>query len=195
MLVFHLVIKIYMKKLLSIILVVTFVVLGLLLSNPLTSHAFPAVLGTKVVGEQSISVDGNEVVDPKISVPADSTTPTFTGYLTANTKLLLIIRSNALEAESLTDANGYWRYTTEKPLEVGQHTLSVKLVDKNDITSKENLIATFDVPEVKASATSNPIETPLPKISKVNYFSVSLIILGSVLLLVIIYIFINRKPR
>ena len=182
-------------KLLSIILVAIFVVFGLFLSSPSTSYAFPAVLGTKIVGEQSVSVDGNEVVDPKISVPADSTTPTFTGYLTPNTKLLLIIRSNTLEAESLTDANGYWQYTTEKPLEVGQHTLSIRIVDKNDITSKEDLIATFTVPEVKASTTVNPTETPLPKISNINYFSVSLVILGSILLLVIAYIFINRRPR
>ena len=184
-----------MKKLLSIIFVAILVVFGLLLTNSSITHAFPTVLGTRVVGEQSVSVDGNEVVDPKISVPADSTTPTFTGYLTPNTKLLLIIRSNVLEAESLTDANGYWRYTTEKPLEVGQHTLSIKIVDRNGITSKEDLIATFTVPEVKASVTTNSIETPLPKISRINYFSVSLIILGSVLLLVIIYIFINRRPR
>ena len=187
-----------MKKLLTAFLAIFLLFVGTLLASPQQTYAFTsAVLGTGVVGEQSVSVDGHQVKDPKDPVVADSSSPTFSGYTIANAGVLLIISSDPIEAETLSDANGYWFYTMESPLEPGQHTLTLKITDSNGITSEETLAATFVIPEVKGEETTKPIttEAPLPKTPRINYLTISLIVLGSLVLLGAIYAFFSRKPR
>ena len=186
-----------MKKLLTAFLATFLLFIGTLLVNPLPTHAFPSVLGTKVIGEQGVSIDGHQVTDPKDPVVADSSRPTFSGYTIANAVVLLIISSDPIEEETLSDANGYWIYTMESPLETGQHTLSLKITDSNGITSEKTLAATFIVPEVKGEETTTPITTepPLPKTPRINYLTISLTVLGSLVLLGATYAFLNRKSR
>ncbi len=187
----------YMKKLLTAFLATFLLFVGTLLANPSQTYAFPATLGAKVAGGQEVSIDGYQVTDPKNPVVADSSRPTFSGYTIANAQVLLIISSDPFEAETLSDANGYWIYTMESPLGAGQHTLSLKITDSTGATSEEVLAATFIVPEVKGEETTTPAitETPLPKTPRINYLTISLIVLGSLVLLGAIYAFLSRKPR
>ena len=186
-----------MKKILTAFLVTFLLSVGTFFANPSPTHAFPSVLGTKVIGEQGVSIDGHQVTDPKAPIVTDSSSPTFSGYTIANAEVLLIISSDPVEAETLSDGKGYWLYTMESSLETGQHTLSLKITDSNGITSKETLVATFIVPEVKGEKTTTPAinGTPLPKTPRINYLTISLVVLGSLVLLGAIYAFLTRKPR
>ncbi|MFH2061746.1 MAG: hypothetical protein ABIJ43_02060, partial [Candidatus Beckwithbacteria bacterium] len=83
----------------------------------------------------------------------------------------------------------------ENPLEVGQHTLTLKITDSSGIASEEILVATFNTPEVKGEEVTVSTDTPLPKTPRINYLSISLIVLGSLLLLGVTYIFLARKSR
>ena len=187
----------YMKKLLTAFLVTSLLFVGTLLASPSSTYAFSSVLGTKVIGEQGVSIDGYQITDPENLIVVDSNYPTFSGYTVANAEILLIISSETIEAETLSDANGYWIYTMESPLEAGQHTLSLKITDSKGIASEETLAATFIIPEVKGEETTAPITTgtPFPKTPRINYLTISLIVLGSLVLLGAIYAFLSRKPR
>jgi len=186
-----------MKKLLTAFLATFLFFVGTLLANPSPTYAFPSVLGTRVIGEQSVSVDGYQVKDPKEPIVVDTAQPTFTGYTVANAEILLIIRSEEIKAETLSDARGFWKYMLDKPLEAGQHTLSMQVTDSRRRTSKETLAATFIVPEVKGEQATIPVsdEVPLPKTPRINYLTISLIVLGSLVLLGAIYAFLSRKSR
>lgn len=178
------------------LLISVFVFVSTLLLNPTYSFAFPSVLGAKVIGEQSVSIDGHQVEDPKTPVVADSAKPTFSGYTISNAKLVLIISDNPTEAETLSDADGSWLYTTGASIEPGQHTLSLKVTDDTGIESEETLVATFIIPEVKGSQTTSTLgNVPLPKTPIINYLSITLIVLGSLTVLGTIYAFFNRRPQ
>ena len=188
----------YMKKLLSKMFVALLIVFGLFLNQPLTTYAFPSVLGTRVVGEESISVDGYQIKDPEEPIAVDTTRPTFSGYTVPNAKVLLIIKSEGkIKAETLSDARGFWKYTLDKPLKTGQHTLSMQVTDNRGRTSKESLVATFIVPEVKGEQTAAPVsnEVPLPKSPTINYLTITIGVLGVLALLGIVYAFFLRKPQ
>lgn len=185
-----------MKKGLTYILTVSLVFSGIFFASHSPLLAFPSVLGTKVIGEQGVSVDGNLVEDPKTPIVANSSKPTFSGYTISNAEVLLIINSDPIEVKTLSDANGYWLYTMDTTLEVGQHTLSLKITDDMGVESEEMLAATFIVPEVKSSQTPAILgDTPLPKTPRINYLTITLIVLGSLALLGGTYAFLNRKPR
>lgn len=169
---------------------------GLFVNSPLATYALTAVLGTKVIGEQGVSVDGNLVEDPKTPIVANSSKPTFSGYTISNAEVLLIINSDPIEVKTLSDANGYWLYVMDTSLEVGQHTLSLKITDDMGVESEEMLAATFIVPEVKNSQTPAILgDTLIPKTPRINYLTITLIVLGSLTFLGITYAFFNRKPR
>lgn len=187
-----------MKNKINRILTAFLVFLLLLLFGTRTSYAFPSVLGARVIGEQSVSVDGYQVEDPEKPVAVDTAQPTFSGYTVANAEILLIIRSEEeIKAETLSDAKGFWKYTPDKPLTAGEHTLSMEVTDDRGRTSKEFLVATFIVPEVKGeqAITSVSDEVPLPKSPKINYLTISIGVLGVLALLGIVYAFLLRKPR
>lgn len=185
-----------MKSLLPKIIISLVIALGLLTNSPPVLYAFSSVLGTKVIGEQGVSVDGNQVEDPKTPIVAESNTPTFSGYTISNAEVLLIINSDTIEAETLSDANGYWLYSMDTALEVGQHTLSLKVTDKNGAESEETLAATFIVPEVKGAETTSMLgNAPTPKTPRINYLTITLVVLGSLTLLGAFYAFFNRRPR
>ncbi|MBU1085428.1 MAG: Ig-like domain-containing protein [Patescibacteria group bacterium] len=184
-----------MKKRLTIFLAVLLVFTGMFFAKPSLSFAFPSVLGTKIIGNQEVYIDGYEVEDPYASIFIDSTKPTFYGYTIANAEVLLIIASDPIEIEILSDADGYWFHAMENPLEVGQHTLTLKITDSSGIASEEILVATFNTPEVKGEEATVSTDTPLPKTPRINYLSISLIVLGSLLLLGVTYIFLARKSR
>lgn len=184
-----------MKKRLAFFLAVFLVFIGTFLVKPSLSFAFPSVLGTKIIGDQEVFIDGYKIEDPEDPIVVYGTKPTFSGYTIANAEVLLIIASDPIEVETLSDANGYWFYTMENSLEAGQHTLSLKITDSSGIASEEILAATFIVPEVKGEETTASTDTPLPKTPKINYLSISLIVLGSLALLGVAYIFLVRKSR
>ncbi len=185
-----------MKDLTYRIFISLIIAFGLLINSPSASNAFTSVLGTKVIGEQGVSIDRHQVEDPKTPIVADSAKPTFSGYTVSNAKVFLIINSDPIEAETLSDANGYWLYTIDTSLEVGQHTLSLKITDDIGVESEETIAATFIIPEVKGSQTSATLgNTPLPKTPKINYLTITPVVLGSLTLLGTIYAFFNRRPR
>jgi len=184
-----------MKKRLAFFLAVFLIFTGVFLTKPSLSFAFPSVLGTKIIGDQEVSIDGYKIDDPESPIVVDSTKPTFSGYTTANAEVLLIIASDPIEVETLSDANGYWFHTMENPLEAGQHALSLKITDSSGIASEEILVATFISPEVKGEETTVSTDTPLPKAPRINYLSISLIVLGSLSLLGAAYILLVRKSR
>lgn len=187
----------YIKKILTVFLVTFLFFTGMFWCNPPQTLAFSSVLGAKVIGRQEVYIDGNKVIDPKDIIVADSSQPTFSGYAVANAEVLLIINSDPFEAETLSDANGYWLYTMEIPLKAGQHALSLKITDSNNITSEETFVATFIVPEVKGEEATTPItnKEPFPKTPKVNYLTISLVVLSSLVFMGILYAFLSRKPQ
>lgn len=166
-------------------------------AKPKTSWAFPSVFGARIIGDEGIFVDGRKVEDEDEPLTADSPTPTFEGYTVPQARVLLIIRTDPIEAETLSDAHGYWKYTLGQPLEPGQHTLSLRVTDKNGVTSDQVLAATFIVPEVKGAGSATPAATtsPLPKSPRLNYLTITLIVLGSLILLGVAYAFLSRRSR
>jgi len=186
-----------MKKKIAFFLATLLMFGGVFLAKPSLSLAFPAVLGTKIIGDQQVSIDGYLIDDPEDPIIIDTQQPNFSGYTVANAEILLIIASDPIEAETLSDANGYWSYTMENPLEAGQHTLSLKVTDSSGIASEEALVATFIVPEVRGEQTAAPVseETPLPKSPAANYLTITIGVLGALTLLGVIYAFFLRKPR
>lgn len=177
-----------------VVLLSAFLILAL--ATPM--QAFPAVLGTRVIGEEGVSVGGYQVEDPETPINTDTQTPTFYGYTIPNAEVTLIIRSEPREYTTLSDATGYWSYTIEDPLPAGQHTLSLKVTDQYGITSDEVLAATFVTPEVKGEAITpppSPTNPPIPKNPGLNYFTTTLIVLGSLLMLGTVYFYFVRKPQ
>lgn len=166
--------------------------------GPTPTGAFSAVLGAKIIGDEGVSIDGYQSDDPESPIMLDDSTPTFSGYTIPNASILLIIRSEPIERETLSDATGYWSYTFDEPLYAGQHTLSLKVTDKYGITSDEVLAATFTVPEVKGESIApslSPTSPPIPKNPKINYLTISLIVIGSLTLLGALYFYLARKPQ
>jgi len=165
--------------------------------SPKTILAFPSVLGASVVGEEGVSVDGYQIKDPEEPIAVDTAQPTFSGYTVPNVEILLIIRSEEIKAETLSDAKGFWKHALDNPLEAGQHTLSIQITDNRGKTSKESLVATFIVPEVKGEQIAIPVsdEVPLPKSPTINYLTITIGVLGVLTLLGIVYAFFLRKPR
>lgn len=187
-----------MKKRLNILLIVLLVTAGIFLVKPSLTYAFSSVLGAKTIGGKDVSINGYQTDDPKNPIMLDTATPTFSGYTIPNASLLLIIRSEPIERETLSDATGYWSYTFDEPLVAGQHTLSLKVTDQYGITSDEVLAVTFTVPEVKGENTlPSPSSTtpPIAKISQVNYLTISLAVIGSLVLLSALYFYLARKPH
>ncbi len=165
---------------------------------PAPVGAFSAVLGAKTIGAEGVSINGYQADDPKSPIALDTATPTFSGYTIPNASLLLIIRSEPIERETLSDATGYWSYTFKEPIEAGQHTLSLKITDKYGIISNEVLAATFTVPEVKGESTApppSPTTPPIPKNPQVNYLTISLVVIGSLMLLGALYFYLVRKSQ
>lgn len=184
-----------MKRL---ILFFTTILLFIFAIGPTPTGAFSSVLGARVIGDEGVSIDGYQADDPESPITLDDFTPTFSGYTIPNAELTLIIRSEPREYTTLSDATGYWSYTIQEPLPVGQHTLSLKVTDQYGITSKEVLAATFTVPEVKGESivpSSSPTTPPIPKNPKVNYLTISLGIIGSLALLGALYFYLARKPQ
>ena len=138
------------------------------------------------------------VEDPEAPINTDTPTPVFYGYTIPNAEVTLIIRSEPIEYTTLSDATGYWSYTFQEPLPAGQHTLSLKVTDQYGITSNEVLAATFTVPEVKGESivpSLSPTTPPIPKNPKINYLTISLVVIGSLALLGVLYFYLARKPR
>ncbi len=166
--------------------------------GPTPVGAFSAVLGAKVIGDEGISIGGYQVEDPEAPINTDTPTPVFYGYTIPNAEVTLIIRSEPIEYTTLSDATGYWSYTFQEPLPAGQHTLSLKVTDQYGITSNEVLAATFTVPEVKGESivpSLSPTTPPIPKNPKINYLTISLVVIGSLALLGVLYFYLARKPR
>lgn len=178
--------------------IVVFLSAFLILALATPAQAFPAVLGTRVIGEGGVSVGGYQVEDPETPINTYTSTPTFYGYTIPNAEVTLIIRSEPREYTTLSDATGYWSYTVEDSLPAGQHTLSLKVTDQYGITSDEVLAATFVTPEVKGEAITPPpppTTPPLPKNPGLNYFTTTLIVLGSLLMLGAVYFYFVKKPQ
>lgn len=170
----------------------------LILALATPAQAFPAVLGTRVIGDEGVSISGDQVEDSETLISTDTPTPTFYGYTIPNAEVTLIIRSEPREYTTLSDATGYWSYTVEDPLPAGQHTLSLKVTDQYGIISNEVLAATFTVPEVKGESITQPLSPtspPIPKNPKVNYLTISLVVIGSLVLLGALYFYLARKPQ
>ena len=167
--------------------------------SPAPVGAFSAVLGAKVIGDEGVSIGGYQVEDPETPINSDTPTPTFYGYTIPNAEVTLIIRSEPREYTTLSDATGYWSYALQEPLEAGQHTLSLKVTDQYGITSDEVLAATFIPPEVKGESATPPPQSPttppIPKNPGLNYFTTTLIVLGSLLMLGAVYFYFVRKPQ
>ncbi len=70
--------------------------------------AFSAVLGARTTGEEAVSINGYQASDPESPITLDTATPTFSGYTIPNANLLLIVRSEPIERETLSDATGFW---------------------------------------------------------------------------------------
>ena len=184
-----------MKRL---ILFITTILLFIFAIAPTPIGAFSAVLGTKVIGDEGISIGGYQVEDPETPINTDTSTPTFYGYTIPNAELTLIIRSEPREYTTLSDTTGYWSYTIQEPLPTGQHTLSLKVTDQYGIASKEVLAATFTVPEIKGESIApslSPTTPPIPKNPKVNYLTISIGVIGSLALLGALYFYLVRKPQ
>ena len=56
-----------MKKKIAFFLAVFLIFTGVFLTKPSLSFAFPSVLGTRVIGNQEVYIDGYEVEDPYAS--------------------------------------------------------------------------------------------------------------------------------
>lgn len=162
---------------------------------PKPVYALSSVLGARVNADEGVSINGYIADDPKEPILLETATPTFSGYTNPNVTIILIIRSEPIERQTLSDATGYWSYTMDTPIPAGQHTLSLKITDQYGITSDETLAATFTTPEVKGESTIPPSPTtpPIPRNPVLNYFSTTLIVLGSLLLLAVGYFFLSRK--
>lgn len=176
----------------------TTVLLFVFTIGPTPIGAFSAVLGARVIGDEGVSIDGYQSDDPESPITLDDSTPTFSGYTIPNAEVTLIIRSEPTEYTTLSDATGYWTYTFDEPLNAGQHTLSLKVTDQYGITSDEVLAATFTVPEVKGESIApslSPTSPPIPKNPRVNYLTISLVVIGSLALLGVLYFYLARKPQ
>ena len=173
-----------MKKLLRLFIVFQIILTVITaVGNVSKSYAFSSVLGAKVVIEES-TIDGVKIESPRKEILIISKNPTFSGYTIPNSKLTLIIRSMPIYRNILSDANGFWKYTLDIPLASGRHTLSMKISDRYGNTSDEILIATFRIPQFPTSQ---------PQIQQINYFSITLIVLGALFFLGIIYAVLHKK--
>jgi hypothetical protein len=183
-----------MSKLFSAISIGLVAYIGLIVPNISPAYAFPAVLGSRVIANQ-VLIDGQQISDPNQVFVISSQKPVFSGYTTANSKITLTIRSKTVQAETLSDANGHWSYTPEESLSYGQHSLSLKITDKTGLVGDEQLAATFLIREgqVKGTLTSFP-STGLPDRPEINYLTISLTVLGALLLLGTLYAFLLRRP-
>lgn len=190
-------IKITMRNKIKKIFAIFLVFISLFLFKPGNLYAFPSVLGTKIVGEQSLFIDGNEVTNPNEPVTTDSRTPIFYGYTVPNAEVVLFIESDFFEDTTTSNNDGYWKYTTKDDIEVGQHTLSLQIKDSKGSESDKFLAATFIVPDVKGESTEaiSSNKEPLPRLGSLNYLTITFIVLGSLLLLSVAYFFITRRSK
>lgn len=183
-----------MKMIMKLWIILPLLLIGLFLSTPNSVYALSSVLGASVVVGEGITIGGVTIEDPTEEFPVDTQTPTFSGYTVPNVRVTLIFRSEPIYRETLSDATGYWTYTLDTPIEEGSHTISMNITDSNGNTGEEVLVASFRVPEVKGESTST-----LPAISPEklgpNYLTVSLAVLGGVILLGLIYAVLSKRSQ
>jgi len=169
----------------------TFIAVLLVLGVSTTRvSAFSSVLGAKTVLDE-VRIEGIKVTDPKAIITIYNHTPTFSGYTLSNVRVILVIKSEPIQRETLTDTNGYWSYTLNKSLESGQHTLTIRLVDSDGQSSEEELAATFQVQEKgEVLGTKTEAIRSIP-----NYWTFTIFVSGSLLLLLFAYLLIRRKAH
>src|SRR3989344_3330381 len=167
-----------MKMLMKLWIILPLLLIVFFISTPNSAYALSSVLGTSKVAGEGITIGGVAIEDPTEELTVNSQTPTFSGYTLPNAKVTLIIRSEPIYRETLSDATGYWTYTLDIPIEEGSHTVSMNVTDSDGNTSEEALVASFRVPGVKGESTVVSPEKLGP-----NYLTVSLVVLGALVLL------------
>lgn len=167
--------------------------LVILIFNSSSAQAFSSVLGASIVPTQTISIEGNKVTSSDVPINIKSNKPSLFGYTTPNSKITLTFQSQIITREVLSDANGFWEYTLDVPLESGIHKIYMQVSDKNGNTSKNKLLAILKVSEANVKAVS--VFLPILKKAKFNYLTISLGVLGSLAVLGILYAWIIKNSH
>jgi hypothetical protein len=174
----------------SVLKILSITILFMLLLNISTAKAgaFSSVLGVKTVLEE-VRIEGIKIHNPDKRVTISNHSPTFSGYTLSNVKVILVIKSEGIQRESLTDANGYWSYTLNKSLKSGLHTLTVRIVDSNGKSGEEKKAATFQIID-KGTVLGVSSET-LRSIP--DYWTFTISVSFFLLLLLAAYVLIRRR--
>ena len=111
--------------------------------------------------------------------------PIFRGRTIPNARILFEIHSDeVIKGETTSDENGNWSYQVDKELSLGNHTVSITVIDSAGATFFQNVYKFFVMPEVSA-----------PNAPSINYWQV-IIYSILVMLLLCLYYYLNYvKPK
>lgn len=155
---------------------------GMYLGGVPPVHAYSSILGINIVMEKTM-IDGVSFSEREQPVQIRNDQPNFSGYTTPNTRVILMIGSEGLQRETLSDAQGYWTYTLNTQLKPGDYPVSLKLVNTQGESSAWQSVGQFTLldPEVGLSFTFSviPYHWLLSIAVFLGFFGVLLVYLGA----------------
>lgn len=113
---------------------------------------------------------------PKILTPAESQTfkdpkPKFAGTGIPNDKVKIIIQSEVIQGEAITDSSGAWSFQPTTPLPSGKHTITITAKDSLGILRTITRTFTIQPAEAALAPSSSPTPSPSPSPSPIPTLS------------------------
>ena len=147
------------------------------------------IIENLVINGKEISINGNEISE----IIAKGEQPTFSGTAKPNSVVSLTFRSTPFTDSTTSDANGNWKYTLTKSLEVGEHTIEATVLDPE---AKEKSATSSPIKFKIADAKADASQAWMNNIQINNYILYALIAISIIsVVLVIILIILYRKKH
>ncbi len=188
-----------------IIVKVAIVIFGLfvcLLADNALAYSLPggSLGSSRIVPDFKLFINGEEVEKPNEVLIVATNKPVFFGYTQDNVAIKLFIKfedydESQIILKTVSNNNGYWVCYSDKELRSGIYKVFMSIVDANNaVESEPFFIGTFKIPEVLPVALEGSDRDLIPSFSldRLNYFTITLIVFGTVVLKTIFYLLIRK---
>jgi len=196
------ILKIIYSKKITKVAIVTFGLFLCLLSDNSLAYSLPggSLGSSRIVPDFKLFINGEEVREPNEVLIVATNKPVFFGYTQGNVAIKLFIKfkgynESQVILKTVSDNNGYWVCYSDKELWSGIYEVFMSIVDANNaVESEPFFIGTFKIPEVLPVALEGSDRDLIPSFSldRLNYFTITLIVFGAVVLKIIFYLLIRK---
>lgn len=182
---------------------VTIVAIGLFTSLSLlapiaVAYSLPgySIGSSRIVQDFKIYIDGEEIVNPHTRLTLTTNQPILFGYTLDNVRVNITVVSDSNSASSTqtvaSNNEGYWIYREDSELAQGSYTILMSMSDLTGTSTTVTKVGSFEIPEVLPeiihTAADQRSLIPNPSLNSINYLTISLAVVGAMLLATLIYL-------